>query len=91
VRTTIDLSARVLTAAKRIAAERRTTLSSIVNEALGEYLQAIRRHGSDKPFELIVRGRAGGRFPAPTEIASAMDEEDRAALCIPGMSRRVDS
>jgi hypothetical protein len=91
VRTTIDLPPRVLSAAKRVAAERQTTLSAVVNEALGAYLGAARRRTPDKPFELIVRGRAGARFPTPAEIAAAVDEEDRAALRIPGLPRSADS
>jgi hypothetical protein len=89
VRTTIDLPPRVLSAAKRIAAERQTTLSAVVNDALGAYLGAVRRRSTDKPFELIVRGRAGARFPTPAEMAAASDDEDLAALRIPGLARRA--
>jgi hypothetical protein len=90
MRTTIDLAPGVLTTAKRIAAERQTTLSAVVNEALGAYLGAARQRAPDKPFELIVRGRTGARFPTPAEIAATADEEDRAALRIPGLRRRAD-
>lgn len=89
MRTTIDLPPRVLTAAKRIAAERQTTLSALVNDALAVYLGAARRRSPEKPFELIVRGRAGARFPTPAEIEAVADEEDRAALRIPGISRHA--
>jgi len=89
VRTTVDLPPRLLTAAKRIAAERQTTLSAVVNDALGAYLGATQRRSPEKPFELIVRGRAGARFPTPSEIAAVSDEEDRAALRIPGIPRRA--
>jgi hypothetical protein len=89
MRTTIDLPLRLLTAAKRIATERQTTLSAIVSDALGAYLGAARRRSPDKPFELIVRGRAGARFPTPAEIAAVSDEEDRTALRIPGVPRRA--
>ena len=89
MRTTIDLPPGLLSAAKLIAAERQTTLSAVVSEALGGYLGTAQRRSPDKPFELIVRGRPGGRFPTPAEIEAATDEEDRAALRIPGVPRRV--
>jgi hypothetical protein len=89
VRTTIDLPPSLLRAAKRLAAERQTTLSEVVSDALGAHLGAKRRGTPDKPFELIVRGRAGGRFPTAAEIGAATDEEDLAALRIPGIPRRA--
>jgi hypothetical protein len=89
MRTTIDLPPRLLAAAKRIAAERATTLSAVVNDALGAYLGAAQVRASDKPFELLVRGRPGARFPTPAEIAESTDDEDRDALGIPGVSRHV--
>jgi hypothetical protein len=89
VRTTIDLPPALLRAAKRLAVERQTTLSAVVSEALGAYVGATRRGAPDKPFELIVRGQAGGRFPTAAEIAAASDEEDVAALRIPGTPRRA--
>jgi hypothetical protein len=90
MRTTIDVPPRVLSAAKRIAAERQTTLSAVVNDALTAYLEGTRRRSPDKPFKLIVRGRAGARFPTPAEIRGASDDEGRAALRIPRVVRRAD-
>jgi hypothetical protein len=79
----------VLATAKRIAAERETTLSAVVTDALGAYLGAARERTPDKPFKLIVRGRAGARFPTTAEMAAVAEEEDTAALRIPGVPRRA--
>ena len=89
VRTTIDLPAPVLARAKRLAAERGVTLSSVVVDALSSHLSGSRQQKPDKPFELVVRGRAGARFPGPEEIESVGDEEDVAALGIPGVRGRA--
>jgi hypothetical protein len=88
MRTTIDLPLPLLAKAKRLSAERGTTLSALVGDALSAYLGTSRRT-KDKPFELIVRGRAGARFPTPPELASVSDEEDAAALRVPGIPRRA--
>ncbi len=71
MRTTIDLDSRLLERAKRRAAGEGRTLGALVNEALGAYLGSRRAVELDVPFELLVRGRPGGRFPTPAEIAQA--------------------
>lgn len=89
MRTTVDLPLPLLTRAKRLAAERRTSLSAITSDALRVYLSATHRPVPDPPFELIVRGQAGARFPDPEEIAAIENEEDIAALRLPGVPRRA--
>ncbi len=79
MRTTVDLPSGLLTRAKRIASQRGATLSGIVSEALGAYLE--RKPDARKmPFKLLVRGRAGGRFPTPGEIADAEADDQVASL-----------
>jgi predicted transcriptional regulator len=89
MRTTVDLPAPLLARAKELAAARRSTLSEVVAEALAAYEEARRHPSKDPPFELIVRGRKGARFPTPEEMAAAIDDEDAAALRIPGSPRRA--
>jgi hypothetical protein len=84
MRTTIDLPAPVLARAKRLAAERDTTLSAVVTEALSLHLQG-RRRPVDKPFELIVCGRPGDPFPSAADIDAIEAEEEQLALRIPGL------
>ena len=84
MRTTIDLPAPVLARAKRLAAERETTLSAVVTEALKLHLQA-RGRPTDEPFELIVCGKPGDPFPALEQLQALEDEDDRLALRIPGL------
>ena len=83
MRTTIDLPPPVLAQAKQLAAQRGTSLSAVVVDALSAHLQVLRQPPADKPFELIVRGRAGARFPTPNEIEAVEDEEDSALLPVP--------
>jgi hypothetical protein len=90
VRTTVDIDDRILERAKRHAASTGQTLGAVVSKALGAYLSS-RRSREDPPFELIVRGRPGGRFPSPEELARVADEEDIAALRIPGRGGRAAS
>jgi hypothetical protein len=83
MRTTVDLPSALLAKAKRLAERKQSTLSAVVQEALRAYLGAPRKAQQTKPFELIVRGEPGMRFPTPTEIAEVEADEDRAALGIP--------
>jgi len=84
MRTTIDLPAPVLARAKRLAAERETTLSALVTEALNLHLQGKRRP-VDEPFELVVCGKPGDPFPTAADIDAIEGEEERLALRIPGL------
>jgi hypothetical protein len=91
MRTTIDLDSRLLERAKRRAAGERRTLGALVNEALGAYLGSRRAVEQDEPFELLVRGKPGGRFPTPAEIAQAEEDDDLAALSLERKRRRATS
>jgi hypothetical protein len=88
MRTTIDLPAPVLARAKRLAAERETTLSAVVTEALNLHLQGKRRP-VDQPFELVVCGKPGDPFPSAADIDAIEGEEERLALRIPGLAPDV--
>jgi hypothetical protein len=90
MRTTIDLPAPVLARAKRLAAERETTLSAVVTEALSLHLQGRRRSG-DEPFELVVCGTPGDPFPTAAEIDAIEGEEEKLALRIPGVEPNATS
>jgi hypothetical protein len=85
MRTTIDLPGPVLARAKRLAAERQTTLSAVVTEALSLHLQG-RRRPTEEPFELIVCGKPGDPFPTLGQLEALEEEDDRLALRIPGLN-----
>lgn len=90
VRTTVDIDERVLERAKRHAAASGQSLGALVTAALGAFL-AARAPPPAPPFELIVRGKPGGRCPSPEDMAALDAEEDVAALRIPGLGRRATS
>jgi hypothetical protein len=71
MRTTLDLNAALLRAAKRRAAETGRTLTSILEEALRRYLQPSRKHaGRYRYVPLTKRGR----------LVPGVDLSDRDAL-----------
>jgi hypothetical protein len=80
VRTTVDIEERILARAKRHAAKAGLTLSALVSNALASYMSRPAAAATEEPFELIVRGRHGDRFPSATEIADVEAAEDLAAL-----------
>jgi predicted transcriptional regulator len=88
MRTTVDIDDRVLEHAKRVAGESSRTLSRVVTEALKAYL-ASRPKQTEAPFELIVCGKPGGRFPTKEEIAAAEEADDLAGLQLPKRRRRA--
>lgn len=90
MRTTVDIHEQVLQRAKRHAERTGQTLGAVVTAALTSYL-APPSTKKTPPFELIVRGRPGGRLPSLDDIAHAESEEEVAGLRIPGLSRRVSS
>ena len=90
MRTTVDIGDQILRRAKRHAAHTGQTLGAVVTAALGAYL-APRSAGAAPPFELIVCGRPGGRFPSPDDIAKVEAEEELAGLRIPGKGGRASS
>jgi predicted transcriptional regulator len=80
MRTTVDIDERLLKKARQIAAENQRTLGAVLSDALAGYLATRETAAEQPPFELLVRGRAGGRFPTPAEFEELADEEDAAAL-----------
>jgi hypothetical protein len=82
VRTTVDIEGAALERAKRLALRENRTLGSVVSEALVAYLSKRSQRAPDPPFELIVCGKTGGRFPSPEDLARVEEEEDQQALGI---------
>ena len=82
MRTTVDLDAALLERAKRLALKDGRTLSAIVNGALAAYLSGRKGANKEEPFELIVRGKPGGRFPTPADVAEVEDREEFESLRI---------
>lgn len=89
MRTTIDIDDAALERAKRLARRENRTLGSVVSDALAAYVSKRRTRVPDPPFELIVRGKPGGRFPSPQEIARIEEDED--AQAIRGPRNRPDA
>jgi hypothetical protein len=90
MRTTVDIDEAVLDRAKLYAAANAKTLGTVVTDALAAYL-ATSQATADEPFELVVRGRPGARFPSAREIAEIEAEEDVAALQVQRRRRRAAS
>ncbi len=79
VRTTLVLDDELLRQAKRLAAERNTTLSEVVNSALRE---AFDRTPSQVPaFDMITYGRADSKVQhEPGDFAESLEDDDRRSL-----------
>jgi hypothetical protein len=79
MRTTLVLDDGLLRQAKRRAAERNTTVSQVVNEALRESF----RRPIDKapPFSMVTYGDAGKRKRLePAEMSALLDEQEIESL-----------
>lgn len=90
MRTTIDLDPVALERAKLVAQRESRTLGSVISEALTAYVTKQAPGQVDPPFELIVRGRPGARFPSAADITQAEEDEDLEALRLPRL-RHADS
>ena len=88
MRTTIDIEARALERAKKLAAASGRTLGEVVSAALTAYAAGRPAARAAEPFELVVRGRRGGRFPEPSDISRILDEEDASGLVVRGLVKR---
>lgn len=86
-RTTILADDQLLLEARHLAAQRRTTFSALVQEALREYLAA---HRPKRQLSLIGIGRSAG---PPLDLRDGKDEELLAAAIHPiyGWSHDHDS
>jgi len=80
MRTTIDIDDPLLDRAKKLAASSGRTLGEVVSEALGSFLASRAPKKAAPPFELVVRGKKGGRFPTAAEISAVEEEDDLLAL-----------
>jgi hypothetical protein len=89
MRTTVDLDPALLERAKRKAIGERRTLSALLSDALAAYLGSRRPRGDEPGFELLVRGKAKGKFPSPAEVAAIEEAEDLASLAVPRTRRRA--
>ena len=75
MRTTLVLDDQLIRQAKRRAAERNTTLSAVVNEALREALRDRPRVA--RPFRLVTFGGSGGRSRhEPADFKRVLEDED---------------
>jgi hypothetical protein len=79
MRTTVDIDDRILERAKQHATSLSQTLGDVVSEALRAYL-AARPKKAERPFQLIVRGKPGGRFPSAEDLLAAEEADEIAAL-----------
>jgi hypothetical protein len=86
----VDLDPIALERAKLLARRENRTLGSVISEALTTYVTKEPPLKEDPPFELIVCGRPGARFPFAVDIAQAEEEEDLESLRIP-RPRHADS
>ena len=89
MRTTVDIDEAMLERAKQVALKEHRTLSSVLMDALATYLGSKRSRAKDGEFELLVCGKPRGRFPTPAEMSAVEEEEDVAALAVPGARRRA--
>jgi hypothetical protein len=79
MRTTLVLNDEILLAAKRVAAERHTTLSAVVDEALRTSLMPAGRERQASPFQVpVFRGRGGPTDVLPQELSMLVEDDDRA-------------
>jgi hypothetical protein len=85
----VDVDKELLQRAKRLALKEGRTLSSLLNGALAAYLGARKSAAKDPEFELMVRGKANGRFPTSAEMTAIEDEEDAASLGVLKAGRSV--
>ena len=79
-RTTLILDSQLLKRAKTLAAQRGTTVSAIVNQALSD---ALSRPATERAprFKMVVFGSAPGRYQhAPEDFARVAEDEDRHSL-----------
>jgi len=87
MRTTLTIADELLIEAKRIAVERRCSVSEVVNSALRSALKRWETQGAPKVrFQMPTYGRTGrGKAPAisPAGMAALVEEEDLASYRSP--------
>ena len=75
MRTTIDLPEPLLQNAKRLAAQRRTTLSQIIADALVIHMHTVPAN-PDRPFQLHTVGGPTASDISPQEIKEIIESEE---------------
>jgi hypothetical protein len=79
-RTTLLLDSQLLKRAKTLAAQRGTTVSAIVNQALSQVLAGPTVEAAPD-FEMVVFGSASNRHQhSPSDFAAEAEEQDRRSL-----------
>ncbi len=76
MRTTVILNDRLVAEAKRLAAERNTTLSEILNEALRERLAHPQASRSTAPFRMPTFRGQGPKVDSTTAELSRVGEDE---------------
>ncbi len=71
MKTTLDLDDHLLVTVKKVAAERGTTMTAVIEDAIRTAL--VQKKPSGRPFKLKWR-------PVPGKLRSGVDLDDRAAL-----------
>jgi hypothetical protein len=79
MRTTVRMEDGLLRRAKRIAAQRETTLTAILEEALREWLERQRRNRKRERAELPTTRASGGLRPGVDldDMADLLDRMER--------------
>lgn len=75
MRTTVDIPDDLLRAAKERAARRGQTLSEVVQLALRAQLDGA-NGAANEPFDLLVEGAPGGRYPSAEEVHRLLDADE---------------
>lgn len=77
MRTTITLDDRLLAQLRRRASESRTSVSSLIEQAVRLFIRTPRSPAPKEPFELVTFG-AGGRFSRRNidRTALLLEEDD---------------
>lgn len=89
MRTTVDIEDALLERAKRLALKEQRTLGAVLGQALAAYLSSRKVADKDPPFELLVRGKTGARFPSAEEVQLAEEDDERKSLAIPELKHRA--
>lgn len=77
MRTTLILNDDLVTVAKRVAAEKRTTLSAVVNDALRVAFMAGTPRREPSRFHMpVFRGEGDAADTPPAEFARLVAEDD---------------
>jgi hypothetical protein len=82
MRITVDIDDALLERTKRLALKEQRTLGAVLSQALAAYLSSRNTADKDPPFELLVRGKAGARFPSAEQVLLAEEDDQRKSLAM---------